>query len=103
MTTATLCKPGIYDISDPVWFPKSYRCHLAIIKDGEGSFSAVVMNLPGAGSCGDTEEEAIANVREAVVGLIESYGDHQQEIPWSAFDSYEIPEGAGQKWILVDA
>ena len=38
------------------WTPDaSYRCHIAIIPEDDGDFSVVVLNLPGAGSCGDTK------------------------------------------------
>ena len=43
---------------DTVYNPKSYRCHLAIIREDDASFSAIALNLPGAGSIGDTEEDA---------------------------------------------
>lgn len=87
---------------EPLYDPKSYRCHIAIIKDDEDSFSVIVLNLPGAGSCGATEEEAIENTREAVAGLVSHYLE-EGDIPWVAPDSYDIPSGAKQKWILVDA
>ena len=63
-----------YKLEKTSFDPKSpYRCHLAISRDEDGSVSVVVLNLPGAGSCGKTEEEAIANAREAIQGVIESY------------------------------
>ena len=84
------------------WESKSYRCHPAVLADEDGGFSALVLNLPGAGSCGDSEDEAIANAREAVVGVIESYLDEKAEIPWLDAAEYQIPEGATQKWIVVN-
>ena len=82
---------------------KAYRCHVCLIREDDGSFSAVVLNLPGAGSCGDTEEEALQNVREAVLGVIESYLAAGDEIPWKNSLCEDIPEGAKHKWILVNA
>ena len=82
--------------------PSTYRCHLAIIKDGD-TYSAIVLNLPGAGSFGSTEEDAVCNVREAVAGVIESYREDGDDIPWITDEDYDIPEGAKLKWILVDA
>lgn len=80
----------------------AYRCHLLIVNEEDGTFSAIVLNLPGAGSCGDTEDEAIENAKEAVRGLIASYeaaGDH---IPWKK-DGGDVPSGGKHKWVLVDA
>ena len=91
-----------YEVSEPLWDPASYRCHLAILREDDGTFSVVVLNLPGAGSCGDTEEVAVANTREAVAGVIESYRDASEDIPWVSPTTYPIPEGAKQKWILVN-
>jgi len=93
---------GIYQIL-PEWIPQNrcYRCHIRLIREDDGSFSAVVLNLPGAGSCGTTEEEALKNVREAILGVIESYAETDSEIPWRGQDEYGIPEGA--RWIIVNA
>src|SRR5688572_29923201 len=77
----------------------NFRCHLAIIPDDDGTFSALALNLPGAGSCGDTEHEAIENAREAIAGVLESYIEDREAIPWAA--DYEIPAGAKTMWILV--
>jgi hypothetical protein len=43
------------------------------------------------------------NVREAITGVIESHKEAKEDIPWIGLDKYEIPEGAKQKWILVNA
>ena len=52
-------------------------------EDDEGQFSVVALNLPGCASCGETEDEAIENIKEAARGLIESYTDSNQQIPWN--------------------
>ena len=88
----------------PIWPERTaYRCHVGLIQEDDGSFSAVVLNLPGAGSCGNTVEDALRNVREAILGTIESYTEAGEGIPWRGPGDYEIPEGAIPKWILVDA
>lgn len=84
-------------------FPKAYRCHLAIVREDDSSFSAIVVNLPGVGSCGDSEDEAVANAREAIIGALESYNEDGAKIPWVISTHESIPEGAKTKWILVDA
>jgi predicted RNase H-like HicB family nuclease len=81
----------------------TYRCHVGLIREDDGSFSAIVLNLPGAGSCGDTEEEALQNVREAVLGVIESHLDAGEEVPWTDSASEDIPADATHKWIDVSA
>jgi len=82
---------------------RAYRCHLLITKDEDGTVSAVVLNLPGIGSCGDSEEDAIANVKEAFRGAIEVYEADGKEIPWKDTSFEVIPEGAKQLRIIIDA
>ncbi len=79
----------------------AYRCHIGLIREDDGQVSAIVLNLPGAGSCGTTVEEALHNVREAIVGVVESHKDAGEDVPW--LDDYEIPQGGQLKWILVNA
>ncbi len=81
----------------------SYRCHIATVREDDGTFSVLVLNLPGCGSCGDTKEEAQHNVREAILGVIESYLEAGEEIPWKDATSKDIPAGCEQKWIIVNA
>ena len=60
------------------------QLHILISKeDDEEQFSVVALNLPGCASCGETEDEAIENIKEAARGLIESYNDANQQIPWN--------------------
>ena len=49
-------------------------------EDG-GGFSATVPDLPGCMSDGETPEEAIANVRDAIVAWIEAASDMGRPIP----------------------
>lgn len=81
----------------------AFRLNVLILKEDDGTFSGIVLNLPGAGSCGASEVEVIENVREAVGGLIESYRAAGDAIPWKDTSGAEIPAGAKQKWILMDA
>ena len=79
---------------------------MAIVKELEGGFSIVVLNLKGCGSCGDTEEEAVTNVRDAINEVRESFKDDSEEVPWvdtvdtSGYE--EVPAGATLRWIVVD-
>ncbi len=81
----------------------AYRCHLLIVNDEGGGFSAIVLNLPGAGSCGDTFEEAVNNAKEAVVGVIEAYLESAEPIPWNDSSKAEIPSESQQRWVIVNA
>jgi len=96
---------GLGEVKDEWSVPGSYyRCHLCTIREEDGTFSILVLNLPGCGSCGDTKEEAQQNVREAIVGVIESYREAGEEIPWKNTTSADIPDGCeDQKWIIVNA
>ena len=44
--------------------------------------------LPGVVSQGETEREAVANITEALQGVLEQYLAEGMAIPWS--DDYEI-------------
>ena len=80
---------------------KSYRCHILSVREEDCSYSVVVLNLPGVGSCGDTEEEALRNANEAVCGAIESYLAAGETIPWRNSLDADMPDDARHKWILV--
>ena len=80
---------------------EAYRFLVEVTKDEVGIYSAVALNLPGTGSCGDTREEAIENFKEAATGNIEYYAESGEEIPWKAISQSEVPAGA--KWVWVNA
>lgn len=48
---------------------------------GDGSFSVYVPDLPGCTSCGDTYDEAVESIREAIRGHIEVLRDAGEAIP----------------------
>ena len=82
---------------------RGYRCHLLITKDDAGTFSAVVLNLPGIGSCGDTEEDAIANAKDAIRLALEEYEESREEVPWKDTSDSVIPPAAKHLRIILDA
>lgn len=47
----------------------------------DGSFSAYVPDLPGCVSCGDTEEEAMEMIREAIRGHVAVLRDNGEPVP----------------------
>jgi predicted RNase H-like HicB family nuclease len=81
----------------------SYVCYIALVREDDGTYSAIVLNLPGCGSCGDSEEEAIKNVKEAVAGCIESYASAGEQIPWAIPDRSMVAACAKYKRITVNA
>ena len=60
--------------------------HVELIPEDDGTFSVIVPDLPGVESCGDTEAEAIENVKEALAGVMAEYHDSGDEVPWLAFE-----------------
>ena len=82
-------------------YPPRYHLHMLILKEDDGTFSAVVLNLPGVGSCGGTVEQAISNAKDAVRETLAVYREGGEEIPWkdSAFE--ELPPGGVAKWVVL--
>ena len=67
---------------------EAFDCRVWIHLEECGGFSAEVVSLPGVVSQGETEGEAVKNLREAFQGAIETYRSHAMRIPWSN----EVPE-----------
>jgi len=89
----------------PVVQANAIRCHVVITKDDEDLYSAIALNLPGVGSCGTSEEEAIANAKEAIRAAVAWYLEREGTVPWLSPGEYEadIPDGCRLVWILADA
>ena len=77
-----------------------FRFLVQVTQDDEGIYSAIALNLPGTGSCGDTREKAIQNFKEAAVGTLEYYAESAEEIPWKLLSPSEI--SAEAKWDAAD-
>lgn len=76
------------DTSKIQWeFPKNSRAYVinaVFVPDPEsGGYTAYADNLPGCCTQGDSLDEAIANLKEAFVALVESYRKDGENIPWS--------------------
>lgn len=54
---------------------------VVIEKDEDGVFIATVPQLPGCVSDGKTRKEALANVKDAIAGYLESLKKHNEPIP----------------------
>ena len=67
-------------------FPKGTHVMRAVLipedPDSGGGYTAIAVNLPGCASQGDTVDEALANLEEAFVLLLESYEDVGEPVPW---------------------
>ena len=50
-------------------------------KDDGGGFAAIVPDLPGCMSDGETPEEAIANVQDAILAWMEAASDMGRTVP----------------------
>jgi len=55
--------------------------YLVVIERGENSFGAYVPDLPGCAAVGETREEALQLIREAVELHIESLREHGGVLP----------------------
>ncbi len=50
-------------------------------KESEGGYTVTVPSLPGCVTYGETIEESLTMVKEAIEGFIESLKKHGEEIP----------------------
>ena len=57
------------------------KYRVLIEQDEDGFFVAEVPALPGCISQGQTRQEALENIREAIAGYLESLEDHQEPVP----------------------
>lgn len=63
---------------------KSYLFRVELVEEDDGRWSAEVSALPGCATCGDTREEAIDNIRDAVEAYIRDMQKAGEEIPKDA-------------------
>ncbi len=49
-------------------------------EEEEGGYSAQCLELPGCISEGETREEALANIREAIEGYLEAFPEEVEQI-----------------------
>jgi predicted RNase H-like HicB family nuclease len=59
----------------------SREYEVVLIPEGEGGYSVTVPALPGCVSQGETREEALAMIREAIEGYLESLEAHGDPVP----------------------
>lgn len=58
-----------------------YRVPLVFTPEPEGGYTVTSPILPELITCGDTLEEAYANVQDAMAAVIEIYEDFDRELP----------------------
>ena len=97
---------GVLNLVDFGWVviePKRRFRTLAIVQtDPDGGVFAYAPALPGAVSQGDTLEEVLRNLREALAGCIESYLSAEENIPWVPLEEGLDEEGILSTWISFD-
>jgi predicted RNase H-like HicB family nuclease len=64
--------------------------YLGIIERDENNYSAYVPGLPGCTSAGNTREEVLAGIREAIEGHIEIMRENGDPIPEPTSESVLI-------------
>jgi predicted RNase H-like HicB family nuclease len=79
---------------------EAYRCPVYLISEERGDFSVIAANLPGVASQGDTEEEALENIKEALAAAISVYMESGTAIPWLATPREPDPR-AKTRWVIV--
>lgn len=79
-----------------------FQCHIWICPQPEGGYTVFCPLLPGAVSEGESVEEAISNIRQAMEALLAEYLENQQGIPWLAAPAEDKPARAIEKWIVVN-
>lgn len=68
------------------------RYRVLIEQDEDGVFVVECPALPGCVSQGDTRDEAIANIKDAIAGYLESLRKHNEPIPPSIWEeTVEVP------------
>lgn len=82
--------------------PGVYRCMVYLIPGENGRFSLTAATLPGVASQGDSEPEALANIVEALGGLLAVYQEQGRPIPWLKTPQEPEP-GAKTRWVIAHA
>jgi antitoxin HicB len=62
------------------------RYRVLLETDEDGIFVAEVPSLPGCVSQGATRAEALANIKEAIAGYLESLDQHGEPVPPSILE-----------------
>jgi predicted RNase H-like HicB family nuclease len=88
-------KVAAFEMSRP-----PYRCEIRLHAELDDGYSAYAAQLPGVVSEGETREQAIRNVTEALDAALRTYGEARQPIPWRT-PVEPLAEGEIQTWIKI--
>ncbi len=72
-----------------------YKIPLVLTPQPEGGYTVTSPLLPELITEGDTVEEAMANVRDALAAVIEAYQDLGRSLPQNAL----VPDSSGPVWL----
>ncbi|MCB2264055.1 MAG: type II toxin-antitoxin system HicB family antitoxin [Candidatus Thiosymbion ectosymbiont of Robbea hypermnestra] len=72
-----------------------YKVPLVLDPQSEGGFTVTSPVLPELVTEGDTVEEALANVQDALLAVIEAYRDLGRSLP----TSLHLPDTTGSVWL----
>lgn len=73
----------------------NYKIPLVLEPQPEGGYTVTSPLLPELVTEGDTVEEAMANVKDALAAVVETYQDLGRSLPQNA----QIPDPSGSVWL----
>ena len=76
-------------------------CAIVIEPDEDGGFVVFARDLPGVVSQGETADEALEAIRDALAAAIHSYKQHQEPIPWTPSTTSAPTQTV--RWIQINA
>lgn len=80
----------------------NYRLYARVTEDASGGWSAVVLNLPGVGSCGVSLDEAADRALEAVAAALAQYRADGVPVPWRALTPADFAAGPVETWSIAN-
>jgi predicted RNase H-like HicB family nuclease len=75
---------------------------IVIHKDKNSSYGVIVPDIPGCHSCGDTKEDAIRNIKEAIIGHLKTLMEFQSEVLVTASKIEETKNDENYKNAIVE-
>ncbi|HUG91146.1 MAG TPA: type II toxin-antitoxin system HicB family antitoxin [Planctomycetaceae bacterium] len=76
------------------------ECKVCLFRDDDGGYTVQAARLPGAISEGETAEEALDNIRDALASLLRSYIEAGEPIPWTPVEFDRAPDL--ERWVPVN-